>query len=477
MWQDKTLHPKRNTQKPHHVFLLTVLAMWGTLLLGHMLVWRGEVNCNSCSKGSTRNSNFQETLAGPFQDAWDEFNQVESPVQWSEPLPSKAKLMEALFSVASLPPLHPVNETCRPPPLDPYPICSGGTGLTGSLLEHPRRIVHMVMLGFEVDTLEIMLREELDVVDVIFLVEATRSHNTRGEEPRATKPLVWDRLKYTPRFDFVPKKKVIHVVVDDVEMLSALTASKQDNFAVEDLQTLAGIERIKYWDATVGGLSGTDVFISGDVDEVPSRETLYRLRWCELAGPVTSSALWMPMGSLDRAYLDDRMAPDLPYTFSSPTIYLWSGILSGQHDGTRLTHNATLKERRIKYVTGGIHMTNHAMLAHVMLKELSATSYAANAPTCAYTLALLNKEQQDRYALKMQPELLDLVVPLEALDKQYDGWLRFVPWFLNCNRRRFPYWFGQPDPRNQALLYALKQVASGRDSSILAHLYHFNKLM
>ena len=32
-----------------------------------------------------------------------------------------------------------------------------------------------------------------------------------------------------------------------------------------------------------------------------------------------------------------------------------------------------------------------------------------------------------------------------------------VPWFLACNRRRYPYWFGEPDPRNQDLLEALNK--------------------
>ena len=29
---------------------------------------------------------------------------------------------------------------------------------------------------------------------------------------------------------------------------------------------------------------------------------------------------------------------------------------------------------------------------------------------------------------------------------------RYIPWWLACNPQRFPYWFGQPDPRNQELV-------------------------
>ena len=35
----------------------------------------------------------------------------------------------------------------------------------------------MLMFGFEVDTLEVQLREVADVVDVIFIVEATVTHH------------------------------------------------------------------------------------------------------------------------------------------------------------------------------------------------------------------------------------------------------------------------------------------------------------
>ena len=33
---------------------------------------------------------------------------------------------------------------------------------------------------------------------------------------------------------------------------------------------------------------------------------------------------------------------------------------------------------------------------------------------------------------------------------------KFVPWFLECNPGRFPYWFGTLDPRNKDLYIDLK---------------------
>ena len=48
--------------------------------------------------------------------------------------------------------------------------------------------------AFEVDTLEISLREQLDWVERLFLVEATTT--TKGD----SKPLLWERLRHTERF-------------------------------------------------------------------------------------------------------------------------------------------------------------------------------------------------------------------------------------------------------------------------------------
>ena len=78
------------------------------------------------------------------------------------------------------------------------------------MLSKERKVILMMMLGFEVDTLEISLREQLDWVDTLFIVEATTT--TKG----MVKPLMWERLRMLPRFSFVNTSKIVHVVMDDV---------------------------------------------------------------------------------------------------------------------------------------------------------------------------------------------------------------------------------------------------------------------
>ena len=49
----------------------------------------------------------------------------------------------------------------------------------------------MLMFGFEVDTLEVQLREVADVVDVIFIVEATVTHHGVRKEKIVTCQKPW----------------------------------------------------------------------------------------------------------------------------------------------------------------------------------------------------------------------------------------------------------------------------------------------
>ena len=89
----------------------------------------------------------------------------------SDPVLSLAKL-------ALLPPPAPASPSCTPPSLPARPSCRDHSGLTGHLLPEPRKLVLMMLFSFEVDTLEINLREQQDLLDMIFIVEATTT--TKG---------------------------------------------------------------------------------------------------------------------------------------------------------------------------------------------------------------------------------------------------------------------------------------------------------
>ena len=158
-----------------------------------------------------------------MEEEWEEEEICFSPPLSDDPIPS-------LAAVASLEPPSSPSPSCAPPTLPPFPSCKD-PAFTGKLLPKKRKLVHMILFGFEVilnlyfftnqdiniflqicsvlyswfdiqvDTLEIHLRETADFVDHYFLLEATLTH--KGED----KPILWERLRCTqhkPRFLSLP---------------------------------------------------------------------------------------------------------------------------------------------------------------------------------------------------------------------------------------------------------------------------------
>eukprot|EP00963_Diacronema_lutheri_P010368 scaffold1033_cov454-Pavlova_lutheri.AAC.3 len=224
-----------------------------------------------------------------------------------------------------------------------------------------------------------------------------------------------------------------------------------------------GVAHVKYWAQQAGGFGTHDLLISGNVDELISRETIQKLRWCEIADTVISSATWMPLGTLDRVFRTDWPAVDLEYTFALPTIYRWDGILKGDFKGGRMFSLEEFRGWEWKYVQGGLHMTNIGFLPHALLKDLTGTEYKGEILLDNHTLHMLDRAQLDISGLTNKELLSERTSSLNTLDERYQGWLPYTPWFLACNQKRYPYWYSNPDPRNQALLYVLKMLATGKD--------------
>jgi len=391
---------------------------------------------------------------------------TESPL-WHASLnpPLSDNPVTSLAALAAVPPPIPPSPSCQPPPLPTEPICND-TAFSGQRLDKPRKLALMLMFGFEVDTLEVQLRESADLVDVIFIVEATVTHH--GDK----KPLMWERLQYDERFLFLPKDKVVHEVVDNLgDGPKVAKNGRGEDWWYEDKQTSAGVHRARTWADTVEDRLGPDdLFISADTDEVMSRIALHKLRWCELAskGPI-SGALWMPVGNLNRAYRSDFAASGRPHSFALPSIYRWEDIANGKREGKRL--QANYPGPRDRYVLGGIHLTNLAFLPNALLKEITATEYKRSITSFYnnhFALADLEEQQMMVYNLDTKPfwrSEVDEIEKVDDISKQ-------LPWFLECNPDRYPYWFGKPDPRNVQLVAAMHSGAK-RDEKPLVSNYEF----
>lgn len=107
-----------------------------------------------------------------------ELEQAEEPGASFDEIPLSDSPIPSLSRLASLPPPATPPAGCSASPLPRLPSCQGQPGLTGTRLAEPRRLVLMILFSFEVDTLEIALREQLEHVDKMFIVEATTT--TKG---------------------------------------------------------------------------------------------------------------------------------------------------------------------------------------------------------------------------------------------------------------------------------------------------------
>lgn len=350
--------------------------------------------------------------------------------------------MVHLFSeVASKPPEVEVNTTCLPPELIPAAqLNCNDQAFTKKHQKVPKKVVITYFLGFEIqDTLEIVLKEHVDVVDKIFIVEANYTH--KGKD----KPLLWDIVKKTQRFEFMPASKVIHVQIE-----SHITPSS-DIWVFENNSEKIASEKIRQILKSSDEFGDDDLIIFADIDEMISREVLHSLRHCELRHGVVAGAIIMPMGNFDLAFRSDFPVRGKPHSYGRATIVQMSLFFEGKHPGGRGVPGDY-------NVTGGVHLTRPSLPVTTLLKELTATSYSGNAKSYGLrtqTKQSIDQLQTDTYNFKGVGV--------------YEGWRarcddvnsisdmeRYIPWYLDCNRDRFPYWFGKLDSRNKILYDSLQ---------------------
>ena len=300
-----------------------------------------------------------------------------------------------------------------------------------------RNLLVASLFAHEVDTLEILLEQHKGYADVM-LAESTQAHSILHPE---TKPLLWGALKKTPRFE---SYNVTHVVCPPVEVSwltrLATTWDHQQLFAIENAQNDCLSNAVTA--AVTARTPLYHVVIVGSVDEMLSEENLYMLKHCELPMILpTSSAVGMPFGLLNRSYRTDWHYPNMPNSFSLPTVYPaevarpWKFTRSFEPIGDQPT-------------VGGIHLSNYCGLANTILKANTATEAGNGDPMatmkgiCSKTL---DQHMSDCVSLKRFPEGTGARLS-PGFGPEY-----VLPRALASSPERFPSWLGKVDPRDKAL--------------------------
>ena len=125
---------------------------------------------------------------------------------------------------------------------------------------------------------------------------------------------MWDIVKKTQRFDFVPPSKVIHVPIE-----SHMTPSSDIWVFEKNSEKIASQDIRKILESS-DEFGDDDLIIFADIDEMISREVLHSLRHCELKHGVVDGAIIMPMGNFDLAFRTDFPVRGKPHSFGVANI-------------------------------------------------------------------------------------------------------------------------------------------------------------
>ena len=354
------------------------------------------------------------------------------------------------FSFTIMEPKTPINVTCQAPELlIPLPqentdgqdssassFCSplASQVFNGILRPTPRKVAHAIQLGFDIDTLEIMLRELIDVVDKFFIIEWTMPHN-QNLNP---KPLAWEAVKGDARFAFT-WGKIVHIVMDDIDTVYTTTG---DMWSVEGLQEHKRVDLIMEWNNQTKFFTEDDLIGFGDTDEIPSRSNVQMLKHCEWRNdsPV-DVGIWFPMGRINQAFRTDHPIAGHPYTLGDPTYYIWGKVPK---------HASRNRGKSPNWILGGVHFSHYGYLVYQVMKLLSCSEcgeFMKSVLSMLHATVKTGNWKELEYNVSQSEGWGGRMIPLDQLDPLERSKIVYLPWFYDCNRNRYSMWEGHPDSR------------------------------
>jgi len=295
----------------------------------------------------------------------------------------------------------------------------------------------MIQLGFDIDVLEVHLRELYDVVDYFFILESTRSHFKLLK-----KPLMWEKVSRQERFKIF-SEKVIHLIVDDAE------ATSEENHSIwylEFKQEKRRWEKFLEWNQKTKYFSDDDVIGFGDADEVASRLNVHLLKYCEIEGPV-DIGIWYPLGLLDQAYKPDFPLPGHEFTLADPAYWPLKSAKNGNHE-----YPSRTRGKAGRYLLGGIHMTTPRYLPFLIMKYVTCTECDSKISIARLSQFVISKnvlEMEMTWGEEASNPLREYlrIFKISDVEPKLLENIVHIPWFLDCNRDRYPYWDGKHDTR------------------------------
>lgn len=327
-------------------------------------------------------------------------------------------------------PKIPIKNTCKPKKLESYNDikCENHpSGLTGRKRDYPAKVAHMINFGFDADVLEIHLNELYPVVDKIFILEQRAAHFRS-----ISKPLIWERVRYQPRFKKF-EDKIVHLIMDDKEMTKSHDNSIWRN---EGLQEQKRWDYFLDWNSKTNYFSDDDIIGFGDSDEIASMHNINLLKNCEIAGPV-DIGIWFTHGAINKKFRSDFPVKGHPFTLGDPTYYPIKDAKNTKPYPSRK------RGKSGRFLLGGIHLSRYHYLPYAIIKTICASETDMKGIQ-KYTKEIINMLKKGSSPNEIQYYDKDKVLRLysQRLDDvtpdSYGKDEIILPWFLECNLQRYP---------------------------------------
>lgn len=367
---------------------------------------------------------------------------------------NRGKLINNLARMMALPPRVPIREECSVPPAPQDPTCFE-YGFTGSRKKKVGTVYRIIPFGFEADTLEIALREVQGLNVRVVLIESELTHRY----PFWKKASQWDRIRNQSRFDKL-RDMVVYRTTMNESFLRQKRFEAEGGWASERAQERYGLDDIQ---RVLGpGFNPEDVIVMGSPDEILTRHMMNSLSYCELSDAMMGSAIGFPHGYIEQAYRPDFRPSGFDYSFTLPTIYS-----VGKFPYSNIIRYFNPPNNHV-YLQGGLHLTGYTLLAAAFIKDITTTDHGGKMTRIARMCA--NGVQHARDSIRSHYLTYNRRVTLVERLSRNEKKSYVIPWFLNCNRGRYPNWFKDvaaqsPDVRDESLYQCLCQ--SGCDDTPL----------
>lgn len=170
-------------------------------------------------------------------------------------------------------------------------------------------------------------------------------------------------------------------------------------------------------------------------------------KYCEMHKDSVDFGIWFPFGHINQAFRSDFPVPAHPFTLGDPTFYeLKSAKILAAVDG----YPSRQRGRSENYILGGIHMTHYGYLPFQIVKHVTATEGGLRT---LKNLQKLSKYLQDGDIANMEMDLastpiihMQKIVQVNLSNPEMKE-ICILPWFYDCNRKRYPVWEDGHDTR------------------------------